>query len=87
MTTDEGPPIYRFKPIVECVLTERQGVLTVLEADGQRFTLVGVSPHPDGGQPTYLGEIWSAKYIEICSDESRRESISMALTTPDLSGL
>lgn len=59
MTSDAGPPIYRFKPEVECVLTERQGVLTVLEADRQRFTLVGVSPHPDGGQPTYLGEIWS----------------------------
>jgi hypothetical protein len=59
MTSDAGPAIYRFKPEVECVLTERQGVLTVLEADRQRFTLVGTAPHPDGGQPTYLGEIWS----------------------------
>lgn len=59
MTSDAGPPIYKFKPHIECVLTERGGELTVLEAQQQKFTLVGTAPHPDMGQPTYLGEIWS----------------------------
>ena len=30
-----------------------------MEANGQKFTLVGPALHPDGGQPTYLAEIWS----------------------------
>jgi hypothetical protein len=59
MTNDAGPPIYQFKPIVECFLTEKQGMPCVMEANGQKFTLVGPALHPDGGQPTYLAEIWS----------------------------
>ena len=56
---DTIEPIYRFKPIVEAVLTESHGTLTMMPADGQKFTLAGVGPHPDQGQPTYIGEIWS----------------------------
>lgn len=56
---DEDPPIFRFKPMVECVLTEKGGTLDVLPAQCQRFTIIGMGRHPDNSQPTFLGEIWS----------------------------
>jgi hypothetical protein len=56
---DEDPPIFKFKPTVECVLTEKGGTLDVLPAQCQKFTIVGMGRHPDNAQPTFLGEIWS----------------------------
>lgn len=52
-------PLYQFKPHVDAVLTEDQGTLTMMPINRHKFTLVSTAPHPDAGQPTYLGEIWS----------------------------
>ncbi len=52
-------PLYQFKPHVDAVLTEDQGTLTMMPINKHKFTLVSTAPHPDAGQPTYLGEIWS----------------------------
>ena len=52
-------PLYQFKPHVEGVLVETKEGLTVMPVSRHKFTLVSTAPHPDAGQPTYLGEIWS----------------------------
>ena len=50
-------PLYQFKPHVEGVLVESREGLTVMPVRRHKFTLVGTAPHPDAGQPTYLGAV------------------------------
>ena len=52
-------PVFRFKPSVEVILTQKDGILCVIPAEKQRFQLTGKGYHPDGNQPTHMGTIYS----------------------------
>lgn len=52
-------PLYRFKPCVEVILTQKEGIVCVIPAGRQRFHITGTGFHPDGNQPTHIGTIYS----------------------------
>lgn len=51
--------LFRFKPTIDCFLAEVGNVPVAMPAEEQVFAIVGKAKHPDAGQITLCGEIWS----------------------------